>query len=235
MDLGTSDGMFQTLLRFKCGWWLYHYKDGSDGAYGELATGAILKRFLIDSMALPVEALNHHLTSRFGQLRHVAPRKLEEWVAGLVRDYLDCEVRLTSCTRDGGVDVYALLGEETMAIQVKRRANRNAEPVTAIREFVGVLLTSGIPRGLFVTTADHFSAPARQVAASACSRGIRLDLIDFHRLQDMFKLTWQDGASRGEIKWQNLNAKSERSFYKFGSGCPGPLDTSPPTPPKFKL
>lgn len=218
MDLGCSDGLFQTLVRCKCGWWLYHYKDGSDGKYGEWANEAILKKFSIDSIALPIEALNYHITSRFADLRHVTPRKLEEWVAGLIRDHLDCEVRLTSATRDGGVDVYALLGEQKMAIQVKRRSRGGAEPVAAIREFVGVLFTGGIPQGLFVTTADHFSASAREVAVTACSRGFRLDLVDFHDLEDLFRLTWRKAASRGEQYWQDLAAKSQRSSYKLGAG-----------------
>jgi restriction system protein len=70
-------------------------------------------------------------------------------------------------------------------IQVKRRAGATAvEGVETVRSLLGTMIVEGKPRGVVVTTADHFSHFAHKAAvrATARSKGLITDiqLLDRH-------------------------------------------------------
>lgn len=78
-----------------------------------------------------------------------------------------------------------------MAVQARRRRrSEKTEPVSAILEFLGAVLVEGVAKGLFVTTADHFSSAAHDFAERAVKRGLvrRFDLVAGNEILRLLKL-----------------------------------------------
>jgi hypothetical protein len=216
----TSDGMFQTLIRCRCGWWAYRFLDGSHAELGGRITEGILKSFNLDALNAPLAAVKAHLASKFTDIRGIHPRKLEELVGDVIATHFDCEVRLTAQSHDGGVDMYSVDCDSPFAVQVKRRSRLITESVAPVREFLGALVARGFRTGLFVTLADRFSRSAKSDAAAAAGNGYKLDLIDFPALRAIFDLHWRrDAHPQGERLWQDLTAKAQRSSYGIGDPC----------------
>lgn len=70
----------------------------------------------------------------------------------------DCEVHQLGYTRDGGIDLILLDGDDQIAVQVKRREDhRKAEPVTGTREFLGAALLASHDDLIYVSNAERFS------------------------------------------------------------------------------
>lgn len=205
-----------------CGWWAYNRIQWSypgDDFDAWWYHEGILKEFDLASIDAPLQALRSHLARRFDDVRHIHPRKFEELCARVFADYMDCEVRLTSYSRDGGVDLYALEGEKRWAIQVKRRAESVTEGVAAVREFIGAMVVNGVLAGIFCSTAECFSPAARLAANSpfAKDHGFLLELVDYHRLMEMFSLS----ATNVSEPWRGLLEK--HGVPRLGAdGLPSP-------------
>lgn len=171
-----------------CGWWDMRHTEstGSSSTDGwtewpSLKHG-ILKRFDVSRIDLPLELLRTALVNRADIIDHVHSRVMEELVAAVLSDfYPGCEVHHCGRSHDGGIDLLLALSDVPVAVQVKRRLRRDrGESVTAVREFLGAMQVEGLSRGIYVTTADHFSREARSAAARVVQRGAvcGLDLID---------------------------------------------------------
>ncbi len=175
-----------------CGWWFYDYihwgyiDDFWEWVYYE----GILKHFDLSSIEVPVTVLRRHLSKRFDDIRGIHPRKFEELCASIFSDFMHCEVHLTSYSKDHGIDLYAIDGDTQYAIQLKRRTRSVAEGVEPVRAFLGSMLIDGTPRGIFCTTADHFTKDACEDIRSVnlLDYGFSLELVDYHRLSDIFGL-----------------------------------------------
>ena len=174
-----------------CGWWCRERvdtpvggeadQDFSDETWGYSFVDSVLARFEADALDVPVQIMRDELYRKPELLNRIHPRKLEELVASIFSDFFHCEAILTGQTKDGGVDVYLIDGEEKYLIQVKRRRSSNAiEGVQAIRELAGVLLISGHERGMVVTTAKDFSRTAKREANSELlnARGYSIELVN---------------------------------------------------------
>lgn len=191
-----------------CGWWFYEHiwwSHGDDFETYKYYEG-ILKKFDVSSIEVPLDVLKHYLAKRFSEIRFIHPRKFEELCADVFRDYLRCEVILTSYSRDGGVDLYAIQGDAKFAIQLKRRAENITEGIKPIREFIGAMVVQGAVSGIYCTTADRFSNAATDAARSQHldRRGIRLELVDYKRLTQIFGVS----AGRLESSWKGLLRKN---------------------------
>lgn len=205
---GSSNRPEHTLKQCsKCGWWFYDFclwgyiNDCWDWFYYE----GVLKTFDFSSLEVPVSVLKSHLSKRFEDIRSIHPKKFEELCADIFSDYMDCEVRLTAYSKDGGIDLYAIDGDTKLAIQLKRRARAVVESVESVRAFLGAMIVDGTPNGLFCTTADHFSRDALAATGSAAllDYGITLDLVDFHELAQIFDICAHDYA----LPWEFLLKK----------------------------
>lgn len=173
-----------------CGWWDLQSTESTGSSSTEgwtewlSATHGILKRFDVSRLDVPLDLLRRVLTNRPGILEHVHSRKMEELVGAIFRDfYPGCEVHHCGRSHDGGIDLVLVLCDSPtpVAIQVKRRLRHDrGEPATAVREFLGAMQVQGFSRGIYVTTADHFSRDARSDASRVLQRGAvaGLELID---------------------------------------------------------
>lgn len=179
-----------------CGWWehselVLDFDDGDNYQRVTARRRGLLREFNVASATAPIDGLRNHLRNHPDDLRSLHPRQLENLVAHLFRDYMNCEVIHVGGPGDGGVDVLVLDADDPLVIQVKRRSRPGSvESVGAIREFVGAMVERGSIRGLFVTTADHFSASAVQSVKRAVATGAihALDLIDISRLGAILRL-----------------------------------------------
>jgi hypothetical protein len=128
------------------------------------------------------------------------PRKMEELVGSVFRDYYGCEVRHVGRTGDGGIDILLIEAESEVVVQVKRRiSKRAAEGVSLVREVVGATLLSGRHQAAIVTTGS-FTRGSKDAAESAVALGVlqRLELIDMARFIEMLNLT----SKAVELPWQ---------------------------------
>lgn len=175
-----------------CGWWFYDYVLWGylDEIYSWTYYEGVLKAFNVASLDLPISTLKNHLAKNFDDIRNIHPRKFEELCQAIFREHLDCEVRLTAYSKDGGIDLYAFNGDQQYAIQLKRRMGPVTESVKAVREFIGAMVVHGAFNGIYCTTADHFSQDAVNESKSPFVResGICLELVDYGQLLSMFDI-----------------------------------------------
>lgn len=79
---------------------------------------------------------------------------------------LGYEVRLTSKTGDGGVDLWLKMRNKKIAIQCKRYAKDSAVSRPDIQRFIGALITEKADEGVFITT-SFFTDGAKKAAKAS--------------------------------------------------------------------
>ncbi len=189
-----------------CGWWETDQRLYPDETTGiSIHRRALLLELSLSGIDAPVDALCRHVMRHPDDLSRISPKKLEELTAYVFRDFMDCEVMHVGGPGDGGIDVLLIQGAARYAIQVKRRLSlKTAEPVRSIREFIGAMVLSGIPRGIFVTSAPRFSKAAIAAGEKAIDKGAAeyIELADASRLIDLCCST---------------GAKSEKQIHLFSA------------------
>lgn len=183
-----------------CGWWCAEQEGTPTGCIEEFTEEVRredddlwnynffvgrLREFRVNDITIPVDLLAAHIAKNHDALYSVHPRKFEELIADVFADFFSCEVELTAQTRDGGIDLYLLNGDEPALVQVKRRCRSDTtERVSVIRELAGVLLISGHTRGIVVTTAAKYSSQAEAEARATplSEKGYSIELITCDRL-----------------------------------------------------
>ena len=185
-----------------CGWW-YSVAVCEDLGYYSGYIVPIIRKFIVDNLDLPISALEMELQRKPDVLNYIHPRKLEELVQSVFSDYFKTEVTLIGKSGDGGIDLLFCEGENPVAVQVKRRSKKDtAEGVSVVREFIGAMLLKGIRSGIFVSTADRFSYPAKTAARTGADKGIvqELKLIDAKSFWGMFQLK----SKRANFPWEQV-------------------------------
>ena len=174
-----------------CGWWETTHDYHDDWMWIHAIRHAILRTFEPNDIRLPVSSLRKHLFKNANTIYQIAPRKMEELVQSVFRDFFQCEVVHCGRSHDGGIDLILILSDEPTAIQVKRRAKQaSVEPVSTVRNLLGATLLKTMKRALVVTTADHFSREARTAATAAVTLDLveSFDLVDSRRFLEMLQL-----------------------------------------------
>jgi restriction endonuclease len=127
--------------------------------------GILIPEFKIE-VASVNEELIRYLAKKPEDLYSLAPRKFEELVEAIFRDF-GYEVLLGPRGKDGGVDLRAIrkdsLGQFLCLIQCKRHAPHRPVRVDIVRSLHGVAESEKASCGLVVTT-SHFSREAREFA-----------------------------------------------------------------------
>jgi len=171
---------------------------------------AALRTYQVGDIDAPVNALRRELTQNPKLLAELKPTKMEKLVGSILSDFMDCEVVHTGRTGDGGIDLLLLDGDTPYVVQVKRRiSQQRGEAVSAIREFLGATLLAGHQRGIYVTTATHFTSAAVDAASLAKSRGLveKLHLVDQDRFLQLLRLV----SSKTLAPWQAFYRDEKRA------------------------
>ncbi|MDE7327661.1 MAG: restriction endonuclease [Lachnospiraceae bacterium] len=181
----------------QCGWWEHLYSFSSDDtdqglrATSSELTQAILRTYDEDSKSVPVEILNKYIAENPEKIYGINDKKMEELVACVFKDFMDCDINLVGKSHDGGKDLILLNGDKQIFVQVKRRTQASkVESVSSIRDLIGASIIGEANACIFVTTADHFSKPAQNAAQKVVEKKVldSFELIDYHRFVDMLKL-----------------------------------------------
>lgn len=165
-----------------CGWWEY--------------SSGILKTYEDSDIDIPLEVLRKYINKDTSVIYNIDAHKMEELVRSVFSDfYPSCKVKAFGKTRDGEKDGLLIdnSGKQSL-IQIKRRTKANAtEGVEALRALIGTTVIEDNVRGcIFVSTADHFSKPAKDYASNVINKNIvdTFDLIDckeFLRMADLVR------------------------------------------------
>jgi len=189
-----------------CGWWFWSQDTEELMDIRRKARIAILKEFDLSGIQIPVETLRRELNRKPSIIYGIHPKKFEELVASVFKDFYDVQVSIVGRRADGGIDLVFIDSEKPIAVQVKRRESpESTETVTLIREFLGAMVLKGYKGGYIVTTAERFSAGAKKTAEEAKRQRIvnKFELVDSRRFFEIFKFVeksdcgfpWEVGIS----------------------------------------
>ena len=191
-----------------CGWWELERAFRSGGVAHEVAFSAIhhqacIKRFDVRSASTPTEALVEHLRKKPDIVYGINKKKMEEVVQYVFSCFYNCEVHHCGKSHDGGVDLVMIGADKPTLIQVKCREDSTAvEPISQIRDFLGAMWINKSTRGIFVSTADHYSSVSvntiREMLADHTLTFF--DMVNFSRLADLFTST----PSPKQDLWERL-------------------------------
>ncbi len=180
-----------------CGWWkLLNLNDVSHG-FGKVdvrSKTAIVKRFPVSSLEVPLRALRGFLGKHPNHMAYVNPNVFEKLMADCLRDaYFPCEVVHVGRSDDGGIDLKLVITDDVCyLVQVKRRKNLDKkEGVEVVRSLNGVLFKEGIPKGMVITTARAFTTRALESTTIKTPTAVPYDmkLLAFDEVKSMLKLT----------------------------------------------
>lgn len=178
-----------------CGWWVASLLEGHaphmthDGGYLILrrACGALKELDLAD-VSIPTDELRRYLLAKYGDRFDIHPRKYEEIVGSVFKDF-GFRVRVTSFSGDEGIDVIVFdgTGGTIAGIQVKRQRGK----ITAeqIRSFLGALVLKGLTNGIYVTTSSYQRGAAIAAAEARFRARVAISLMDAQRFYDALNIT----------------------------------------------
>jgi hypothetical protein len=194
VDIYGSDGV--VLLCTTCGYW--GGRGTREEGLGPFNTRGVIGRYrLLKPLdANTTELLMSHIRRCPKAMHSLSPSRGERFVADLLRDLLNCEVRLVGRPKDNGVDIYLVNGDGRRCIvQVKwHRSSNGAETVSVVREVAGTVLARGVPSALIVSTRSHFSRAAIREASAVQQSpllrtdAVRIHLADYNNILDMLEL-----------------------------------------------
>ena len=181
-----------------CGWWEYKYTNRSDAIVDGIRASnveystAILKTYVDNDIDVPLHSLREYILRKPDIIYNIDAHKMEDLVRSVFKDYYpSCKVISFGKTRDGGKD--GLLIDDNgnqFLIQIKRRTKADStEGVAGLRELIGVkVLEDNVNGCIFVTTADHFSNPAKQYAQQVINKSI-VESFDLYDCKEFLKIT----------------------------------------------
>jgi restriction system protein len=214
---GETEKEYNIYACTSCGWWCAESRITS---YREIGTKeeydffeSIVKRYKIDDKDIPVQELRRYITDKPELLRRVNPTKCEQIIASIYKDFYNCEVRHVGGPGDGGIDLYAIINDNPILIQVKRSSTA-AESVKIVREFVGALILAGQTRGHIVTTAPKFSTASENIInnSNLTRNKIQITLKSFNDIVSMLSLT----KEKITTSWENFNFNNTNAFSPNG-------------------
>lgn len=162
-----------------CGWWNI-YKQVSLDSHAQVwdlmfrAEGA-LQRLELNDVDVPLREVRDFLTARYESRFCINPRKFEEVVESVFRDF-GYDTTTTAYSGDGGIDVILhRQNDELIGVQVKR--HRHSITAEQIRSFAGALMIGNYTSGIFVTT-SRYQSGATATAAQAATTCVPIQLLD---------------------------------------------------------
>jgi hypothetical protein len=206
-SLPVADSAFQDYLQLceSCGWWFlrtqfkFRMPDGdmTEERYAteDASAFAVLKRFPLGGIDVPIDALKDYLTAHYVDRFDIYPRKLEELIAYIFRDF-GYSVELTSYSKDGIINLSLLnKGDGTQKVVQVTRYKRPIQ-IADVDTFLGAMVQHHHYHGIYVTT-SHFTKGARYVYTSnkLPELGYTVELMDAASLFDALKATLPSQSS----------------------------------------
>ena len=128
------------------------------------------------------EELKRYFSLHPEKLYNITPRKFEELVADILKDF-GFDVELTSATRDGGFDIYAYMktqiGTFLTFVECKRWTPPNNVGIEVVQRLQGVQHINNAHKSMIVTT-SYFTQPA--ILASRARENL-MTLVDYNDLK----------------------------------------------------
>lgn len=208
---------FETNILFECktcGWWEIERKFEAGGIEGDVAYAAIhhealAKIFNTEGAEAPTTALVEHLRKVPDFLYGVNKKKMEEIVQYIFSSFYACEVEHCGKSHNGGIDLIMIDSDEPTLIQVKCRERKDCvESISKIREFLGAMWIKQSRKGIYVTTADHYSSVSKRTINQMISEKIldSFEMVDYKRFVEMLNIV----KSPKELIWTKL---MNETFY----------------------
>jgi restriction system protein len=178
----------------RCGWWEFRRYDWTVGSSGEdrLEWGAVgvLRRLDVADISVPTDELRQHLIAKFDERFSIHPKKYEDIVGGVFKDF-GYSVKITSYSRDDGVDIFVFDGaaDSVVGVQVKRW--RGMIEAAQIREFAGALMLHGVVQGVYVTASDYTKG-ATSTAARLEKAGLRITLWNAAKFLEQLRIAQRE-------------------------------------------
>jgi hypothetical protein len=207
---GDPSGRFDRVERRncpQCGWWdtdAYLPPEQEDGSnyIRSIHRRAVLREFAVSSGSVPTADLAQHIARYPASIFHVEPYKMEELVADIFTRTMDCTVQWLGGPGDGGIDLLLVQGDETYAVQVKRKSKIDSPiRVSLVREFVGAMVIEGVAKGIFVTTSS-FTKQAERASIRAAHRPSieKVDLLDGSQLVELCRLAYRSNSAHASAE-----------------------------------
>jgi hypothetical protein len=168
-----------------CGFWRFHLRDNVYLPYYDVPH---VKRFNYELETPSITYLSHEIQKHREQVFSMNPTKFERYVGSVLADFLDCEVRHIGQSGDDGVDLIALISDNPLMIQVKRRENPDkTEGIDVVKLLFASAFARGADSGMVVTSAKKFSRRAEDWIESSRLKdvGFNLELVDINGLMSM--------------------------------------------------
>ena len=214
-SLPVANSAFQDYLQLceSCGWWFlrtqfkFRMPDGDTTeeryATEDASAFAVLKRFPLGGIDVPIDALKDYLTAHYVDRFDIYPRKLEELIAYIFRDF-GYSVELTSYSKDGFINLSLLnKGDSTQKVVQVMRYIRPVQ-IADIDTFLGPMVRDHHSCGIYVTT-SQFTKGARYVYFSnmLTELGYPVELMDAASLFDALKASLPSQSSNPSIPYEN--------------------------------
>ena len=185
---------FKALSCPQCGWFQliksindYDYKDHG---YQRIVR-SIIKEFDLSSREAPLRELSNYLAKKPGDIYHIHSQKMEELVCAVFKEHFNCEVIHCGRSGDKGIDLFLVLSDELIPVQVKRRMHPGrTEPVDTVLKMLGVMYRDGFRKAKIVSTAERYSPSAIEDAQNVVDNG-KADSIELLNLQDFLAIMRQ--------------------------------------------
>jgi hypothetical protein len=168
-----------------CGYWRSHIQDAVGVNETEVPH---VKRFNYESETPSLIRLSSEIKKDISKVSTMDPTRFEQYVGSVLADFFDSEVRHVGRTGDGGVDLIAVIGDEPLMVQVKRREDSDqSEGVEVVKLLFASTFARGAKNGMVVTSAKKFSRQAREWIESPKLKGagFNLELVDLNSLMSM--------------------------------------------------
>ena len=169
-----------------CGWWCF--KSDQDDLSGEptvFSARAILHKFAVSDLDVPMEALVAHVAAHPDAIGAMHPKKFEELVAAIYSEALGHRVEYCSYGRhDRGIDLVVVGGSADRPIAIQAKRWKRPIELGMIHQFLGAIIDSELREGVFITSGRFRSGALATADRVSHHTGIRIGLMDGKRLLD---------------------------------------------------
>ena len=169
----------------------------------------VLKRFRVSDSNVPLAELSRHLARNIDDIRYVNPTVFERLIGEVYRiAYPGSEVRHVGGSGDGGVDLYIVINDEPVAVQVKRRENLGAtERFDVVSSLCGAMIFKGLSKGHLITTAARYGPSSIRAVEDLRNRrtGIEIKLKTLADIQKMLGLKYFTEESAPKLRGFGLS------------------------------